>query len=1184
MTEPKELDQLWYTWSTNGLGSMPMGFRVRAASARFHDVQGMDYKRVDRFVRYEIPKGIRPVELDRRIAPVTLAYIYNGTEYLLVRKVFTGQDANGRNGVFFTHLIAGLPSPPDFTARDAIRLWYCPDLWVDSEQGKQANDTHLNTINYSDLKRYVQQSQTNFNMAPISHELINLLLLILREGLPPKIYVRGRSTLCTALIYGLTHCLPMSLLADLTFTTYESEVDGFEARLLGTVSADDLDSERTLVVNPAASAAPVSSDIQSYVQTVVSCLLDHNVGKLSRLLTEAEKNGYRSADKLIVLYQMRFRSGPLTFQQLEEIIRHPENNLDELGDAALQEESADLLLKEVNYWSQRGKTSFAQIVNAPASAGRVTHSQEALTTFFNYISEQVLVAMEAEILKKTLPVHPGEVLQTLTPPTMNSQIWQRMLREFAQKQAVYAEATTDALWPFREWLLRNAKLIQPLPTLDEMRPWLQVAAWDKLSRLLKLELPEDWEREAVMGMLQHVQGELPKVALPVIQAREATVKDILQLLLQQGFQQNVPAWTNIAVRFFAGLVEREYQDRQAIMNEQVHRDRLAEMNKQADLERAMLLQWLPFLLNVTPKDSTVIEQLFSNVRFQTPYQLIITEIDAVLSYCNEEVITACGDAPSLTEYLREWLLVLTPSKLVDEHARKLLVLLARQPAFEELVAGWTMISGFQYLDGITRDSLEKVKKALRHLLEARHSEQDGQQQGFQMTTQERQAVDQQRWLFVKEMVPYLVKQVKTEPDLENVLDILGKDLPIVRWDLLNLMAYQASQDYAQEPSRLTPYLFRGVYEHKHTHPPLPQDRLDNYFRNLCNGLNEDQVQKIESGILTFVLIPEAIKKAWSGWRPKVKPSRAAVEYNAGGYPGNNVPYPQNQSVTVQPTTYDGSLQPQRQFRPENNMNVPPGKVPQQNFVTPPPNSAATWSVPPQAAQSNLQQSLAGSPGMQNLEHTMSAFPQVSQAEQPVGALSPSQLAARLPASLQNQQYVATIKNPQINITRDTYLHIRNTILPMLNYWSRYYTDNHQGIWRPTSIIFEINTIQGLLEEINEPRANEKGSKLIMYLVDNVLIEHKIAQLIQQNGNLSQLFTIDKHIKPHFDFVKDSGSLMQLRDQDIEDILRIFFRRDRFVQFLENDQNPLQKRKPGKSKMEAWLEVKRAEAQVEIIGK
>src|SRR5579872_5106417 len=98
-----ELDQLWFTWSPYGLGSMPMGFRVRAASEGLYDTQGMRYRGIDRFLDYQLPAHVSPYEFESRIAPpISFSFIdnsyynvYHGSderyERLLIRKVYNGR-------------------------------------------------------------------------------------------------------------------------------------------------------------------------------------------------------------------------------------------------------------------------------------------------------------------------------------------------------------------------------------------------------------------------------------------------------------------------------------------------------------------------------------------------------------------------------------------------------------------------------------------------------------------------------------------------------------------------------------------------------------------------------------------------------------------------------------------------------------------------------------------------------------------------------------------------------------------------------------------------------------------------------------------------------------------------------------------------------------------------------------
>ena len=197
----------------------------------------------------------------------------NGEERLLIRKVYIGQDAVGRNGNFFTHLIAGLPK--EFTARDAIHLWYCPDLWVESEAGKASSDKSLEKIPYSTLRSYADHPQASFNVASVSEPLRNLLLLVLTSGLPEHIEIRGHSTLIATLIYGLTHALPMKFLPGLTFTTYESETRESETLIRGTINGAELQDRPGYKCSQRwpAGIESVPADLQRYVDTAINVLM-----------------------------------------------------------------------------------------------------------------------------------------------------------------------------------------------------------------------------------------------------------------------------------------------------------------------------------------------------------------------------------------------------------------------------------------------------------------------------------------------------------------------------------------------------------------------------------------------------------------------------------------------------------------------------------------------------------------------------------------------------------------------------------------------------------------------------------------------------------------------------------------------------------------------------------------------
>src|SRR5689334_5716367 len=116
----KSVEQLWYTWSDGGIDPIKIGFRIRAASEGLHDYKSERVRNLDYYQRYSLPRGANPA-ISPEEAPVCLALINTGQERILVHKVYVGKDAFGRYGVFFVHLIAGLPA--EFSALDAISLW-----------------------------------------------------------------------------------------------------------------------------------------------------------------------------------------------------------------------------------------------------------------------------------------------------------------------------------------------------------------------------------------------------------------------------------------------------------------------------------------------------------------------------------------------------------------------------------------------------------------------------------------------------------------------------------------------------------------------------------------------------------------------------------------------------------------------------------------------------------------------------------------------------------------------------------------------------------------------------------------------------------------------------------------------------------------------------------------------------
>src|ERR1700738_1912837 len=126
------IEQLWYTWSTVGLGSVT-GFRVRAASPGLADIRSERFRALEPFLHYDLPIGIDPYEASTANSPRCLALFDVGDKRILLQKVYVGKDAYNRPGVHFVHLLEGLPST--FLARDAIQCWRSPFWQLSDEPG-----------------------------------------------------------------------------------------------------------------------------------------------------------------------------------------------------------------------------------------------------------------------------------------------------------------------------------------------------------------------------------------------------------------------------------------------------------------------------------------------------------------------------------------------------------------------------------------------------------------------------------------------------------------------------------------------------------------------------------------------------------------------------------------------------------------------------------------------------------------------------------------------------------------------------------------------------------------------------------------------------------------------------------------------------------------------------------------
>ncbi len=317
------IEQLWYTWSDVGLSSIHAGFRIRAASPGLTEIYSERVKSMDRYMRYTLPPTTNSTAITPEAAPVGLAFMRTdwNNEYVLVHKNYSGKDGVGRPGNFFVHVLALGAYSAYFSVEDAIWLWEA-DFWKTNDQALDRRSNSLDTMRISifdNNQRFSPQFMQVRNALPFIIEAY----LSRRERTPLYIAAPAHQAATIAyLIAGLVYCLPKQLLADLTFSTYESDVTKATTEIVGTSWIATPGMEKEAVFSPQFYREKLAincftgeqSPLQKHPQTIYNplaadfaayateCLVTHNTDQLHDLCEQAEKSRKLQSASFLQLY------------------------------------------------------------------------------------------------------------------------------------------------------------------------------------------------------------------------------------------------------------------------------------------------------------------------------------------------------------------------------------------------------------------------------------------------------------------------------------------------------------------------------------------------------------------------------------------------------------------------------------------------------------------------------------------------------------------------------------------------------------------------------------------------------------------------------------------------------------------------------------------------------------------
>jgi hypothetical protein len=226
--------QLYYTSCKTGKSvNGNSGFQIRAVSPNLPpDI----LRSAVGYVGYALPSNVMPTDSTAAKAPIRLALLNTPSSgRLLCHAVYIGKDPmTGRFGNFFSHSLFEIPE--EFEAIHAIQTWKSA-FW------KTSDDDDLNTLpEVESFPRGNLMTETNLvkliNNEKLKEMFVFLIKAILSDNKYERIFLAAQPQEIALCIYGLVHILPKTLLKNFSFSTYESNPLGCNARVIGTWLGD----------------------------------------------------------------------------------------------------------------------------------------------------------------------------------------------------------------------------------------------------------------------------------------------------------------------------------------------------------------------------------------------------------------------------------------------------------------------------------------------------------------------------------------------------------------------------------------------------------------------------------------------------------------------------------------------------------------------------------------------------------------------------------------------------------------------------------------------------------------------------------------------------------------------------------------------------------------------------------
>ena len=518
------MEQLWYTSCKSGIQHRN-GVGVRAASKELSNVASPTYRRLQPYLKYNLPKGASPVRTLPEHAPVSLAFVHLEREKYLIHKAYVGLDFTGqRHGNFFSHLIGGIPA--NWTLREAINLWGSP-VWAKSDQSIGSSTYELPSIEADDEKLGTSHFDPGSSFDPKLREalafVIEAYLTLLAADSSQRLYIAAPSGVVATLLWGLGQSLPRGLLREATFTTFTDDPTPSPTlpRIVGVSWGDVQGQPGTPIVADLPSACyrgagfgintymdnkrsldlPRKDGVKEFAQFAARSL-GNTDGVLNQLVNAAERSKVDDIDGLLLFYRLKSRSITEFSQEDLHVLLHSEHLFhlacDLLKERAVQNTLIQVAITDTETWNLKWNQRLSSFQKW---ASRANDRWLTLTLVSQAAGIEVVQYLRSHNFQFGVLLFDRIAEPWAASPT---QVYLHLFRELTpmvRERSLQPDA--------RIWMLKRANKLfaENLEQNDRagidayIMEWLR-PTWQEAWQLLGSELPFDWRVQMAESLVK----------------------------------------------------------------------------------------------------------------------------------------------------------------------------------------------------------------------------------------------------------------------------------------------------------------------------------------------------------------------------------------------------------------------------------------------------------------------------------------------------------------------------------------------------------------------------------------------------------------------------------------------------------------------------------------------------------